>query len=207
MATAPLLSLLRNGELAAFAWYPSQVIPRLKVPAAYWQSIDIADFKKIQIQPGKKSRKGTYPIWVESLFDTYLEALFGAIGPATSTDRRDEMLRADLRAVVNCFDETREVSLAESDWTGFLVAKGYVESEEQSPGKRGRPEKSWSDLVPYLVAEIVGPDTKIKAKSKKIVENILQAADAAGIQNLPAESTLSDRIDVIYRTLTALGIK
>ena len=52
IATAPLLSLLRDGELAAFAWYPSQVIPRLKVPAAYWQSIDIADFKQIQFLPG-----------------------------------------------------------------------------------------------------------------------------------------------------------
>jgi hypothetical protein len=207
IATAPLLSLLRDGELAAFAWYPSQVIPRLKVPAAYWQSIDIADFKQIQFLPGKKSRKGTYPILVESLFDTYLESLFNAIGPETSPDTRDEVLRADLRAVVNCFNETREVSLAESDWTGFLVAKGYVESEEQSHGKRGRPEKSWTDLFPYLVAEIVGPDVKLKAKSKKIAENILQAATADGLQNLPAESTLSDRIDGIYRTLKALENK
>jgi hypothetical protein len=206
-ATAPLLSLLRDGELAALAWYPSQVIPRLKVPAAYWQSIDIADFKQIQFRLGKKSRKGTYSILVQSLFDTYLEALFRAIGPETSTETRDEVLRADLRAVVNCFNETREVSLAESDWTGFLDAKGYVESEDQSPGKRGRPEKSWSDLVPYLVAEIVGPDVKLKVKSKKMAENIRQAATAAGLQNLPAESTLSDRLDVIYRTLKELEHK
>jgi len=201
------LSLLRGGELAAFAWYPSRVIPRLKVPAAYWQSIDIADFKQIQFQSGRKSRKGTYTILVESLFDTYLETVFSAIGPEEPADTRDEVLRADLRAVVKCFEETREVSLAESDWTGFLVAKGYVELEEKSPGKKGRPEKSWSDLVPYIVAEIIGADAKIKVKSKKMAENILEAAKTAGLQNLPAESTLSDRIDEIYRTLKALENK
>ena len=206
-AVAPLLSLLRDQELTAFAWYPSQLIPRLKVPAAYWQSIDTADFKQIIFRQGKKLRKGTYLILVENLFDTYLNAVFTAIGSETSTDARDEALRVDLRAVVNCFKETREVSIAETAWTEFLAAKGYVESEEQGPGKRGRPEKAWSDLVPYLVAEIVGPDVKLKAKNKKIAENVLQAAKAAGLQNLPTENTLKERIDELFRTLKALGYK
>jgi hypothetical protein len=58
-----------------------------------------------------------------------------------------------------------------------------------------------------MVAEIVGPDTKIKVKNKKMAENILRAAEAASLQNLPAASTLSERIDEIYRTLKALGNK
>lgn len=206
-ATAPLLSLLRDGQLAAFAWYPSQVIPRLKVPTAYWQSIDNSDFKQIQFQRGKKSRKGTYSIMVESLFDTYLDAVFTAIGSEISTDVRDEALRADLRAVVNCFKETREVSIAETAWTEFLAARGYAEAEEQSPGKRGRPEKAWSDLFPFLVAEIVGPDLDLKAKPEKMAEHVLQAAKAAGLQKLPALNTLDERINAWYRVMKALPKK
>jgi hypothetical protein len=204
IAVAPLLSLLRDDALSAFAWYPSQVLPRIKVPAKYWRSIDNARFKQIISQSGKRSRKGTYLIPVDSLFDTYLDEVFAVIGTDASPDARDHALRVDLRAVVACFEETREVTVPEEAWTKFLANRRWVESPEKASKGRGRPEKAWSDLIPFLIAEMVGPDAKLNEKSPKMAQSILEAAKADGRENLPLESSLTERIYEWYRTLDKL---
>jgi hypothetical protein len=54
---------------------------------------------------------------------------------------------------------------------------------------------------------MLGPDAKLNEKSKNMAERVLQAAKANGAQNLPAEGSLKDRINVIYRELKALRKK
>ena len=144
---------------------------------------------------------------VDSLFDLYLDQVFVAIGPQASPDARDQALRSDLRAVVHCFGETREVTVPEVAWTKLLTARDWVESQDAGSKGRGRPEKAWSDLFPYLINEMLGPDAKLNEKSKNMAERVLQAAKANGAQNLPAENSLKDRINVIYRELNALRKK
>jgi hypothetical protein len=197
IAVEPLLSLLSHDVLQAVAWYPSKLTPRIKIPGAYWRSINAPRFRQIIYQHNKRARKGTYLTSVEELFDYYLDAVFAAIHENPQTDNRNELLRADIRHVVKCFGDSQEVLVPTSAWTELLVARGWAEEQEAESSGRGRPEKAWSDLFPYIVAEIV-PEGNLKEKSKELAGAILKAAKGDKIGNLPRESTLNERINALY---------
>jgi hypothetical protein len=211
MAVSPLLSLLRNGTLQATALYPSQFIPRLKVPTEYWDSIDNAHFKQIINVPGKRARRGTYLIPVDSLFDNYLGAVIGAAGSSAFVGERSEKLQADIRKVVERFGEKREVLISEDAWTQLLSEKNWaepeVDTEEKGSPKRGRPEKPWMDLVPYIVAAMVPNDVNLNVKSREMADAILEAATKDKIPNLPKPTYLFEKINAAYATIKKLRQK
>ena len=77
--------------------------------------------------------------------------------PAQGRERQAvELVRDDIDRVAKELDNPFEVIIFESEWQRFLAAGGHVEpteAETEEPGgeTRGRPEKAWRALMPYLV--------------------------------------------------------
>ena len=214
IATRELLSLLRDGRITAHAHTSSEIIPKVPVSPAYWRSINNFRFKQIEYVSDNRSRKGTFLIPCKKIFSTYLELVFAthtSPAPGHETQALDlDPIRDDIDTVVRLLDKSFEVIVFESEWQRFLAAGGYVEQLEgqgEEPGgeARGRPEKAWRALMPYLLAKIVVSETSgKKEKYENIAAVAVNAAKAGGAEGIPEISTVTDEVGKIMRQVTRL---
>jgi hypothetical protein len=197
-----LLSLLKAGTIEAGFQFPGSTVWWIKIPARYWTTISNDKFGVIRRSP-KKPKSGAFKIRLGRFADE-ITAQIGQQREGQSAPASEEW-----KAVLKATTRLYEVEIIEREWANYLATcAAPLPLEIRS--KSGRHAKTaWRDLCVIIGAYILKhceiTEEKIKINEASI--KIHEIAKDEGIADLPAASTIRDRLSQIFLKAETLSMK